>query len=429
MRNTWLVIRREYIERVRSRAFLIFTLLVPALMYAIIVLPSKLMSMKPAGERHVVVVTSDKDFGERVAALVQAGRPQEEKSATKNEDAMVSSYKASVDTDNSDAHLQQLNQLISSDQLDGYLLLPSDVETSRKFAYYTKNASDFIETETMRSAVRNALTRAELSKAGVGEDRVQSIMKSVDVDTLRVDKGKVSKSGGLMAFLFPMVMMMMIYMTVIIYGVSVMRSVIEEKTSRVIEVLLSSVSSKELMIGKIIGVGAVGLTQMLIWALSGAALGTGVIAAARSMMKDVALPIPVVVAFPVFFLLGYLLYSSMYAALGAMVNSDEEAQQMQWPVVMPLVLCAVFASMVIRQPQSPLAFWLSMFPMTAPIIMFVRISVQMPPMWQIATSIGLLVATIYGIMWLSSRIYRVGILMYGKRPTLPEIVKWVKYSG
>ena len=429
MLNTWLIIRREYLERVRSKAFLIFTILVPALMYGMIVLPSKLMMMKPAGERHVVVVSSDKSFADHVANQIAVGRSQDEKSVNRGDDAVVAKYTATVETDTSKATLDRLNQQISEEKLDGYLLLPADVATTRKFTYYTKNASDFIETETMRAAVRNSITRTELAKSGVSEQQLQAIMKPVDVDTLRVEKGKVSKSGGLMAFLLPMVMMMMIYMTVIIYGVAVMRSVIEEKTSRVIEVLLSTVTSKELMMGKIFGVGAVGLTQMLIWALSGAALGTGLIAAARNMMKDVALPLPVMVFFPVFFLLGYLLYSSMYAALGAMVNSDEEAQQMQWPVVMPLVLCAVFASMVIRQPQSPLAFWLSMFPMTAPIIMFSRISVQMPPLWQVWTSIGVLVVTIYAMMWLCSRIYRVGILMYGKRPTLPEIVKWVKYSG
>ena len=429
MLNTWLIIRREYLERVRSKAFLIFTILVPALMYGLIVLPSKLMMMKPAGERHVVVVSADKDLAQRVAKQIEAGRSQDDKNSNRNDDAIQAKYTATNESDVSQASLERLNQRIADDKLDGYLMLPPDVEKTRKFTYYTKNASDFIETETMRAAVRNSLTRSELLKAGVGEDQLQSILKPVDVDTLRVEKGKVSKAGGIMAFLLPMVMMMMIYMTVIIYGVAVMRSVIEEKTSRVIEVLLSSVTSKDLMMGKIFGVGAVGLTQMLIWATSGAALGTGMIAAARSMMKDVNLPLQAMIFFPVFFLLGYLLYSSMYAALGAMVNSDEEAQQMQWPVVMPLVLCAVFASTVIRQPNSPLAFWLSMFPMTAPIIMFSRISVQPVPSTQIALSIGILVATIYGMMWLCSRIYRVGILMYGKRPTLPEIVKWVKYSG
>jgi len=222
--------------------------------------------------------------------------------------------------------------------------------------------------------------------------------------------------------------MFMIYMTVIIYGVAVMRSVIEEKTSRVVEVLLSSVRPMELMAGKIIGVGAVGLTQMLIWCTCIAALGTPGFVAAKSYLKDVQIPAPVFILFPIFFLLGYLLYAALYAAVGAMVNSDEEAQQVQWPVLLPLIACTAFASAVIRQPNGQLAFWLSLFPLTSPIIMFVRVASQMPPLWQVLLSIAILIATIYAVVFICARIYRVGILMYGKRPTLPEIIKWIKYA-
>jgi len=429
MHNTWLIIQREYLERVRSKAFLIFTILVPALMFGLIILPSKLMMMKSAGTHHVVVVSADKDLAQRVVSEITAEKKKEDRTSARSEDQLIApKYTATVETDLSDSTRAQLNQRIDSDGLDGYLWLTPDVGSTRKVTYYTKNSSDFFETETMRAAVRVALTRSALANSGVKDDEVRDLLKPVSIDTLRVEKGKVSKSGGMLAFLLPMMLMMMIYMTVIIYGVAVMRSVIEEKTSRVMEVLLSSVTAKELMAGKILGVGAVGLTQMLIWVGTGAILGSGVVAAAREMMKDVHLPLAIMVAFPVFFVLGYLLYSSMYAALGAMVNSDEEAQQMQWPVVMPLIACAVFASAVIRQPASPLAFWLSLFPLTSPIIMFVRICVQVPPAWQIALSVGLLVGTIYGMVWLCSRIYRVGILMYGKRPTLPEILKWIKYA-
>jgi ABC-2 type transport system permease protein len=136
----------------------------------------------------------------------------------------------------------------------------------------------------------------------------------------------------------------------------------------------------------------------------------------------------VLICLPIFFLLGYLLYSTMYAAVGAMVNSEEEAQQLQWPVMMPLILCSVFASAIIRDPNTPLAFWSSIFPLTAPILMFVRIAVQTPPTWQIVLSIVLQILAIWGMVWVCARIYRIGILMYGKRPTLPEIMKWIKYA-
>ena len=427
MHNAWLVLRREYLERVRSKAFLAFTFLIPVFMYAVIILPSKLMTMKPAGTRHVVIVSQDAEFAQRVSK--ELTEKKEERDAQKDEDdAVAPKYTAQIESNATEEMRSKLNDQVSAGKLDGYLWLPQDVASTRKFKFYTKNASDFVEIESMRSAVRLALTRTAMAKAGVDEKQVQELLRRVDVDTLRVEKGKVSKGGGLMGFLLPITLMMMIYMTVIIYGVAVMRSVIEEKTSRVVEVLLSSVSAKELMAGKILGVGAVGLTQMLIWATCGFVIGSPMFVAAKSMMKDIQLPIGVIVAFPVFFVLGYLLYSTMYAAVGAMVNSDEEAQQMQWPVLAPLVSCAVFASAVVRTPDSPLAKALSMFPLTSPIIMFVRITVAAPPIWQIALSICLLIATIYGMVWLCSRIYRVGILMYGKRPTLPEILKWIRYA-
>jgi ABC-2 type transport system permease protein len=372
-------------------------------------------------------VSGNADFAQRV--VKELTEKKEDKNEKKdNEDLVAPKYTATVEPSLTDETRKKLNAQIDAGTLDGYLWLEPDVTTTRKFKYYTKNASDFVETEAMRGAVRLALTRTGLANAGVHENQVEELLREVDIDTLRVEKGKVSSSGGMMGFFLPLVLMMMIYMTVIIYGVAVMRSVIEEKTSRVVEVLLSSVSSMELMAGKILGVGAVGLTQVLIWATFGALIGSPMIMAAKSMMKDVHLPIAVIVAFPTFFVLGYLLYSTMYAAVGAMVNSDEEAQQMQWPVLAPLVSCAVFASMVIRTPNSPLAQALSLFPLTSPIIMFVRITVATPPTWQIALSVGLLVATIYGMVSLCSRIYRVGILMYGKRPTLPEILKWIKYA-
>ncbi len=218
----------------------------------------------------------------------------------------------------------------------------------------------------------------------------------------------------------------------LIYGLYVMRSVIEEKSSRVVEVLLGSVTPMQLMAGKIIGVGAVGLTQIGIWATAAGILGTGSIAIAHEVMgenmKDAHISTASLVLFPVFFILGYATYACLYAAIGALVNSDEEAQQLQFPVTLPLVLCMVFAAAIIRDPNTPLAFWLSMFPLTSPILMYVRVAVSMPPAWQIASSIAISLASLYGLVWLTSRIYRVGILMYGKRPTLAEILKWIRYA-
>jgi ABC-2 type transport system permease protein len=220
----------------------------------------------------------------------------------------------------------------------------------------------------------------------------------------------------------------MLYMTLIMYGMATMRSVLEEKTSRVMEVMLSSVTPRELMTGKILGVGGVGLTQIAVWIVCLTVVSGSTIISSPDIRQALSIPLQDLLWVPIYFILGYMLYSSLYAALGAMVNSEQEAQQFQWFVTMPLIIPIVTMMGVIRQPDSAFATWMSMVPFFSPILMYVRIVSHTPPLWQIVLSIAILLATTYLIVALCSRIYRVGILMYGKRPTLPEIVKWVKYA-
>lgn len=424
MRNTWLIMRREYLERVRSKAFLIFSVMTPLFVFAVTVLPAKMMSMKAAGTRQVVVLSSDQQLAEAVRQqIVSTGT-----SSSSESGEMSPSYRVVVSTSDDQKTRSELNAQIGERKLDGYVWLTSETPTKHRFTYVTRNASDFVETETMRSAVRAALMKTQLAAAGLTGEAAAELTKPVSVELLRSENGKTSKTNGLQAIMLPMLLMMMIYLTTLIYGIAVMRSVLQEKGSRVMEVLLSSVTAKELMAGKIIGVGAVGLTQMLLWAVLGFVAGTPAFMAARPYLKDLNVPLTTIAFFPVFFLVGYLLYSALYAAVGAIVNTEEEAQQVQWPVMLPLIACAVLGPAIIRQPSSQMAFWLSMFPLTSPIVMFVRIAVAMPPVWQIVLSLAILLVTIYAVVALCSRIYRVGILMYGKRPTLPEIVKWIKYA-
>jgi ABC-2 type transport system permease protein len=206
-----------------------------------------------------------------------------------------------------------------------------------------------------------------------------------------------------------------------------MRSVLEEKNSRVLEVLLSSATSTELMTGKILGVGAVGLTQILIWVIMAGAVAIPTLAMQPSM-SDLQISPQVFAAFAVFFFLGYLLYSTMYAAVGAITTTEQEGQQLQFIVVIPLVLSVFMLGTALRTPDAPAVMWTSLIPFFAPIVMYTRIVVQTPPLWQIALSLFLLIATVGGLMVLCARIYRVGVLIYGKRATLPEILKWLKYA-
>ncbi|MGH9523578.1 MAG: ABC transporter permease [Terriglobales bacterium] len=415
MRNIWLVIRREYKERVRTKGFIISTLLFPALILGITLLPAKIAGSRSSGSRHIAVVSDNADFAAAVKTQLQSDKK--------------SKYTVDVYTGTSDQTRARLKQAVNDGKLDGFVWLSQQDVDARKVNYYARETSDFIELATLQSALRTALLRNELLKRGVSTAEADKLTNQLDLEAITLKAGQEKKTNGEGEFMLAFVMVMAIYMTTLIYGMMVMRSVLEEKTSRVMEVVLSSAKATELMAGKILGVGAVGLTQIAIWlVIAAGASAPSLLAMAGAKDAGIHLDPMILAAFAVFFIGGYLLYSTMYAALASMVNSEQEAQQWQMFVTLPLIVPMVMWFVVMRQPNAPLSIWMSMIPFFSPILMFLRIVVQTPPMWQIALSIGLLAAFTAGIIWLCARIYRVGILMYGKRPTLPEIVKWVRYA-
>jgi ABC-2 type transport system permease protein len=433
MRKVWLIIQREYLVRVRTKAFVIFTVLMPLLVGAVVVLPSKLM-MQRGGIKQIVIVAADGTLANAMKSELSASRASvdEEGTASETKKFEKPEFEVGIRSTPTEELRQQLIGQVRDGKLDGFAWIEADVASTRKGIYYSRNAGDFIEASLVSRALRFALSERQLAEHGFSPEAAKALLGPVALDSVHIDRHGANRSNGLGAIFLPYLLLGAIYATVLIYGLYVMRSVIEEKSSRVVEVLLGSVTPMQLMAGKIIGVGAVGLTQIGIWAAAGGIFGSGSFAMAHKMvggsMKDAHLSTASLILFPVFFILGYATYACLYAAIGALVNSDEEAQQLQFPVTLPLVLCMVFASAVIRDPNTPIAFWLSMFPLTSPIIMYVRVAVSMPPEWQIASSIGLSLASLYGLVWLTSRIYRVGILMYGKRPTLAEIFKWIRYA-
>jgi ABC-2 type transport system permease protein len=434
MRNILLILRREYIVRVRTKAFLIFTVLMPLFIGGMIVIPARL-AMKSSGVKRVVIVSPDAAFANSVKAELADSHLQDDDADThsaKGGKRRQAEFDVSIETAPSEALRQQLIARVRRRSIDAFAWLEPDTPTTRKCTYYSRNGGDFVESSMISRALRRAISQHELAAHGFSPEQAKTLLSPVDVDTVHIDKEGTNRSNGLGAFLLPFLLLFAIYFTVFIYGIYVMRSVIEEKSSRVVEVLLGSVTPMQLMAGKIIGVGAVGLTQIAIWIGTGSILGTGGFAMVSQLLgdtlKDAHVPTGALVLFPVFFILGYATYACLYAAIGSMCTTDEEAQQLQFPVTLPLVLCMVFATTIMRDPNTPLAFWLSMFPLTSPIIMFVRVSVNMPPIWQIVASIIISLISLYGLVWLTSRIYRVGILMYGKRPTLPEILKWIRYA-
>lgn len=433
MRKLWLILQREYVVRVRTKAFVIFTVLMPLLVGAVVVVPSKLM-MQSGGTKQIVIVAADStlanamksELSESRTSIDDEGLPAQTKKSEKPE------FEVSIQSAPTEALRRQLIGAVRDGKLDGFAWIEADAPSTRKGIYYSRNAGDFIEASLVSRALRFALSERQLTDRGFSPEAAKTLLGPVALDSVHIDRQGANQSNGLGAVFLPYLLLGAIYATVLIYGLYVMRSVIEEKSSRVVEVLLGSVTPMQLMAGKIIGVGAVGLTQIGIWAAAAGILGTGSLAMAHQVvgetMKDAHISTASLLLFPVFFILGYATYACLYAAIGALVNSDEEAQQLQFPVTLPLVLCMVFAAAIIRDPNTPVAFWLSMFPLTSPIIMYVRVAVSMPPAWQIASSIGISLASLYGLAWLTSRIYRIGILMYGKRPTLAEILKWIRYA-
>lgn len=425
MHKVWLIIKREYMEKVRTRSFLISTLAMPAII-AVFLLPGKLAMMKMSGTRQLVVVAADRSLGEAIQhELEKPARTGDQEGESARD--LTGRYKVQISGDLSDAERTRLRDQVAAKKIDGYLWIGDEQVADRKVIYVGRDTSDFMNQGTVRSAVRNAFVVRAMAEHGISPEQVEDVLAGARLEVVQLEDGQEKKVNTGTAFASAFGLVMLLYTTVLFYGIAIMRSVVEEKSSRVLEVLLSSVTARELMIGKIVGVGAVGLTQVALWASM-----IGVIAAPGAFAADFfrkAHISPLALAgFVVFFLLGYLLYATMYAALGAMVNTEQEGQQLQMVIMMPLILAISLIMLVIRDPNGAVATWTSMIPFVAPVLMYLRIVVQTPPMWQIGLCVALLAGTIWGLLLLCSRIYRVGILMYGKRATLPEILKWIKYA-
>ena len=430
MRNTFIIARREYLERVKTRSFIVMTVLIPALMFVVTVVPS-LMMMRGSGEtRHFVVVASNQSTGEMVRDQLTKTSEEQGKESSQSKDmgkrgSTPQKFNLVVDvsTDTSDAQRAALTEKVKQKQLDGVIFATEDALAARKVSFVTRDISSFGMQEQVRSGITQAVRNGFLQSKGLTQPEIDSVLKPVELEA----RGPTGTGNPLAMFFTVFALVMMMYVTVLMYGINVMRAILEEKTSRVMEVMLATARPMEMMAGKILGVGAVGLTQIAIWALAGGLYASFSLVAVGATIKGV-LSVKLLIFFGVFFLLGYILYSTLCAAIGAMVNSEQEAQQLQFVVMLPLILSVVIMSGVTQAPNGPVAVWASLFPLTAPLIMFIRIALQPPPEWQIALSIILMLVTAYGLVFLCARIYRIGILMYGKRPTLPEIVKWIKYA-
>ena len=408
LHNIWLVARREYLERVHARSFLIMTILIPALMGGIL-LGGSLANRRFGSASHIAVITSDAHFAADLRTEL-AGSDQE-RPAIDVYAPGDPTVRAKLDA-----------QLKAKDSLDGYLIVTPAASPSERpsFEWVARSKTDILTRRRVADAIRGALARERLMSSGMATAAVDALLQPVDLATVN---GKSDGSRAALGSAYGMFFLM--YFVILFYGMNVARSIIEEKTSRVFEVLLATIKPTEMLAGKVVGVGAVGLSQVGIWIAAGlAALKFGLVGA------DVhVLPTPAqMVFFVIFFLLGYVLYSSIAAALGAMTNSEQELQQMNIFLMLPLIACSAVVFAIVSNPDGPLAQAFSFFPFCTPLIMYMRIVVGKPGALAIGLSIAELALTIALVLWIASRIYRVGILMYGKRPNLPEIMRWLKYS-
>jgi ABC-2 type transport system permease protein len=433
MHNTFIIAKREYLERVRSRSFVIMTFFIPLLMFGVTVVPTLLMNKGSNETKHMVVVAGDRDTAEMIRSRIEQRQEKSNDKASGEVKAKrglpPTHFTVEVSTDTADSARAALTKKVKDKELDGFLWATPEAIQARKLDFVTRDTSSFIENGLLGQSVTDALRRSALKNKGLKEDDIESALQSVDVEP-QSPLGKDAPNPQIL-FFATLGMVMVLYMTVLLYGINVMRSILEEKTSRIMEVMLSTASAKQMMAGKILGVGAVGLTQVAIWLGTALVFSGGALVANAAQIKGV-LSVKMLVFFAVYFLLGYILYSTLCAAVGSMVNSEQEAQQLQFLVMMPMILSVIMIMQIFQHPNSQMALWGSLFPFTAPLVMFTRIAMQTGSLWdigwQIALSIGLMVATIYGMIWLCGRIYRVGILMYGKKPNLPEIMKWIKYA-
>ena len=422
MRKILLIIKREYLTRVRTKGFIIGTVIVPLIGLGSVLLVVFLVGHTATQSLRIVIVD---ESGQLAPAIVQGldgkladGQPQ----FTVEETV---SRPASLDT------LQQdLRARINSEKLDAYLLIPQDLDQS--FELHMRNPDNFSLIGPLSKAVDQTVISSRLDRRGVHLNDIQTVLKGTDLKLLKVSEAGESVEKG-QGIAIAISLVVLLYTALLMYGIITMRSVIEEKTTRTMEVLISSVRPFELLAGKILGVAAVAFTQFAIWMTSTALLFSFGILASLGMTRNsplagVHVPISLVIYACVFFLGGYFLYASMFAAIGSACSNEQDAQQLQWLAMAPLVFCMIIYGVILNDPASHTAVILSEIPFFAPVLMSLRISLQTPPAWQIALSLALLVLTTVAVMYASAKIYRVGVLMYGKRPSLVELVRWLRYT-
>ncbi|HEX8071779.1 MAG TPA: ABC transporter permease [Pyrinomonadaceae bacterium] len=434
------IIKREYVQRVRARMFVVATVLGPLIMLAFAVVPALIFSFNAGGPLRVAVLDETGRLYARVRDALQNGADEAaERGAAQPAggagarpagggaaDFVVSPVVLPSGRAAEEAKAE-LDELVRRGTFDAYLVLPRDVLATGRAEMYVRNLGDEFTVRQVQERLGAALRDERLAAEGIDPARVRAAGGRVTLSARKIGAGGAAAGAGRGSFGLAFGIGFFIYLTILLYGQVILGAVVEEKATRLSELLFSAVKPFTLMMGKLLGVSLVALTQFAIWA--GAFLlvtlyGAGALAAGRISLPPVA---PSVVVYAcLFFLMGYFLYATIYLLLGAMVQTAQEGGQLALPVVFMLVMSLYLAVPVIRSPTSPFAVWVSLVPFSAPITMVARIVAEPPPAWQIALSLAVGYGTVALLVWLAARVYRVGMLMYGKRASLPEVVRWAR---
>jgi ABC-type Na+ efflux pump, permease component len=408
-----IVARKEYSERVTSAGFIITTILVPILMLGFVAVPIFVQLLSSKSDARVAIIDKTQQL--------------------KADLAEVFTLRSSLQNVLLTCRCTRARSIIKETdlgKLSGYLVIQYD-STGKVLATYTgKNITDFDLLRELESGVRAAVRRKLLVERGFSHTDIEFLEKPTLFKTQKLSGGQASSDSGIDSFLLSLVMAMLIYSTIIGYGALISSSVIGEKSSRVMEVLISSIKPLELLIGKIIGIGLVALTQYAVWVIAALALSGLSLKGLGGAASKINLEIPPLLLFyfVLYFALGYLIYATLYAATGSIFETEQDAQSLQFPITFLVILSVLFISFIISKPDSLFATLLSLVPFFTPILMIARLSVTDVPLWQISLSLVLMVLTFYAILWGSAKIYRMGVLLYGKKPSLNEVIKWLRYA-
>jgi len=416
-RNMLLIAKREYLEQIRGRAFRLSTILVPVILLFLLSV-SAFTGRKLGTGKHIVIAADSPALASAIRANLLADKHAR--------------YTVDTIAPFTEQDRQNILARIENKSVDDALLIENSSSADPQITFISESSGDLMDTSNLDVALNDAFLHQRLAQQGLSSEQVQSLVKTVHIDTLQISStGKTGKSQGMRPFYKAMLMTFLMTMPILLYGMDMARSIVEEKSSRIFEVMLAVARPDDMLTGKLLGVGAVGLTQIAIWIAAAVLLsGSTLLGPLLSGQIKVQFTPLEAILFPVYFVLGFFLYSAFFSGLAATCETAQDLQMYITLAVIPTWTSFAILPFLLNNPNSPWVVAASIFPPTAPLVMVPRIGMLAPPFpwWQLALSLALMVFSIWAVIWFASRLYRVGILMYGKRATLPEILRWVRYS-